>query len=93
MEIAFLIHQANPDKGHIQIAGRLEVISRQKSEASGINWQTFGDTEFKRIISDSEVEWSFKPVRVASATGHIIPELLVKPGHVRQEALISLDLV
>src|SRR6266851_3128920 len=54
-EIAFLVEQTDRHQRNAQIAGGLQVIAGQESEAARKDGQTFGQPKFRRKIGD---KWS-----------------------------------
>ena len=47
LKIAFMVKKANTNHGKIEIAGRLQVVPCKDAQASGIDGQALGQTEFR----------------------------------------------
>src|SRR5262249_50860866 len=86
------VHQADADQGDAQVAGRLEVIAGQDTQAAGVNRDALMDAELRREVRHPARLGLAIRFLVPGGTGHVMVESFLNSVHVGQEAVVSLEL-
>src|SRR5207253_4717745 len=85
-EVTLPVHEADADERQAEIAGRLQMISRQNTKTARIDRKTFMNSELGGEIADTELTVLVIGFLVPRGPCHVAVERFGNPIHVRQKA-------
>ena len=89
-EVSLLIEQADSHQRNAQVAGRLQMVARQNSQAAGEDREAFGQAKLGREICNQRCVRSLRPglVEPGALVVHVGLQVRDDAAHVREESIV-----